>query len=82
VPASQVQHGKHYWKAGKETCFCTFILFWLQGPNAGNLTATTIQDICMVQLERQLDPVVASFLEMARRKIERPAKASSICIFI
>ncbi|KAG5113417.1 hypothetical protein AAZX31_13G170300 [Glycine max] len=69
-----VQHGKHYWKAGKETCFCTFILFWLQGPNAGNLTATTIQDICMVQLERQLDPVVASFLEMARRKIERPAK--------
>ncbi|KAG4977399.1 hypothetical protein JHK86_036873 [Glycine max] len=70
-----VQHGKHYWKAGKETCFCTFILFWLQGPNAGNLTATTIQDICMVQLERQLDPVVATFLEMARRKIERPAKA-------
>ncbi|TKY68430.1 disease resistance protein RPM [Spatholobus suberectus] len=65
-----VQKSEHSWKAGGELCLCTFILFWLHGPNAKNLTVTTIENICIVQPERKLDPVVASFLEMAREKIE------------
>ncbi|CAJ1977976.1 unnamed protein product [Sphenostylis stenocarpa] len=42
----------------------------LRWPNAGNLTVTTIEDICIVQPEGELDPVLASFLEMARGKVD------------
>ncbi|KAK7405656.1 hypothetical protein VNO78_07230 [Psophocarpus tetragonolobus] len=64
-----VQRKKHSWKEGNESCSCTFILCWLQGPNEGSLTAASIGDICIVQPEQKLNLVVASFLEMAREKM-------------
>ncbi|XP_047167283.1 uncharacterized protein LOC124836214 isoform X1 [Vigna umbellata] len=58
-----VQESEHSWKTGEEECLCTFILFWLHGPNARKLTATSIENICVVQPRWELDPVVASFLD-------------------
>ncbi|KAL9314518.1 hypothetical protein ACSQ67_019970 [Phaseolus vulgaris] len=40
------------------------------GPNARNLTATAIEDICIVQSEGELDPVLVSFLEMTQGKLD------------
>ncbi|XP_020231093.1 uncharacterized protein LOC109811697 isoform X2 [Cajanus cajan] len=65
-----VQESEHSWETEEEVCLCTFILFWLHGPNARNLTAAPIENICVVQPAWELDPVVTSFLEMAREKIE------------
>ncbi|KAK7260710.1 hypothetical protein RIF29_26980 [Crotalaria pallida] len=66
----EVQENEHTTKADEEVCLCTFILFWLHGPNAGNLTASKIEDICIVQTATYSDPAVASFLKMAREKTE------------
>ncbi|KAL9298249.1 hypothetical protein ACSQ67_024145 [Phaseolus vulgaris] len=78
-----VQRREHSLTAEEESCLCNFILFWLQGPNAGNLTVTTIEDICIVQPEGELDPVLVSFLEMAKGKIDlfssRSVSASKGC---
>ncbi|RDX61833.1 hypothetical protein CR513_59896, partial [Mucuna pruriens] len=65
-----VQEREHSWETGEESCSCTFILFWLHGPNARNLTSASIENICVVQPAWELDPVVASFLEVAREKIK------------
>ncbi|CAI8597906.1 unnamed protein product [Vicia faba] len=53
-----------------EECHCTFILFWLHGPNAGNLTAAEIGDICILQPIIEVDPAVASFVEIVKKGIE------------
>ncbi|QCE00769.1 hypothetical protein DEO72_LG7g2059 [Vigna unguiculata] len=58
-----VQQREHSWKTGEEQCFCTFILFWLHGPNARKLTATSIENICVVQPKWELDRAVASFVD-------------------
>jgi len=65
-----VQENEHSWKTGEEECLCTFILFWLHGPNARNLTTTSIENICVVRPRWELDPVVDSFLDMVKQKIE------------
>ncbi|XP_058787212.1 uncharacterized protein LOC131661625 isoform X2 [Vicia villosa] len=53
-----------------EECHCKFILSWLHGPNTGYMTEAEIGDICTVQPIVELDPAVASFLEIAKRRIE------------
>lgn len=53
-----------------EECHCKFILSWLHGPNGGYMTEAEIGDICTVQPIVELDPAVASFLEIAKRRIE------------
>ncbi|KAK8467663.1 hypothetical protein PHAVU_007G122046 [Phaseolus vulgaris] len=65
-----VQESKHSWETGEEECLCTFILFWLHGPNARNLTTSSIENICVVQPRWELDPVLASFLDMVKQNIE------------
>nr|XP_007146000.1 hypothetical protein PHAVU_006G004500g [Phaseolus vulgaris]ESW17994.1 hypothetical protein PHAVU_006G004500g [Phaseolus vulgaris] len=67
---AQVQESKHSWETGEEECLCTFILFWLHGPNARNLTTSSIENICVVQPRWELDPVLASFLDMVKQNIE------------
>ncbi|XP_061339972.1 uncharacterized protein LOC133286564 [Gastrolobium bilobum] len=66
----EVRKNKHSYKAGEELCLCTFILCWLHGPNIGNLNATTVENICVVQPALDQDPAVASFLKMARERTE------------
>ncbi|KAK7304862.1 hypothetical protein VNO77_42754 [Canavalia gladiata] len=64
-----VQEAVHSWTRKEEQCSCTFILCWLHGPNASNLTTAKIESICIVQPSLELDPAVTLFLEMAREKI-------------
>jgi hypothetical protein len=45
-------------------------LSWLHGPNVGELTGAKIGDICMIQSTIELNSVVASFLEIARWRID------------
>ncbi|KAL9319480.1 hypothetical protein ACSQ67_011319 [Phaseolus vulgaris] len=66
-----VQESKHSWETGEEECLCTFILFWLHGPNARNLTTSSIENICVVQPRWELDPVLASFLDMEAQHYEQ-----------
>ncbi|KAG7984948.1 hypothetical protein I3843_04G186300 [Carya illinoinensis] len=71
-----VEHREHASKQGQEEneeeeCLCTFILLWIHGPNAGNLTATSVESICRVQSSAQIDPKVASFLNIARERFLR-----------
>lgn len=61
---------EHSSKTAEELCSCRFILLWLHGPNYGNLTASTIENICIVQPVLELDPVVASFLKVAKERTE------------
>lgn len=65
-----MQENEHLTEKEEELCSCAFILFWLHGPNAGNLTATRIENICIVQPALEPDPVVGSFLKIAREKTE------------
>lgn len=61
-------------QGGEEECTCSFILSWLHGPNAGNLTATAIENICQVtqvQSSVPVDPNLASFLKVARERVTR-----------
>ncbi|PNY07132.1 hypothetical protein L195_g003617 [Trifolium pratense] len=64
-----VEKRKHSRKKDAE-CLCTFVLSWLHGPNNGELTAAEIGDICIIQPILELDPAVATFLEIARTRIE------------
>ncbi|XP_062152978.1 uncharacterized protein LOC133861253 isoform X2 [Alnus glutinosa] len=64
-----VERREHAQKqGGEEECSCVFILSWLHGPNAENLTATAIENICQVQSTAPIDPKVTSFLEVARER--------------
>ncbi|GAU12838.1 hypothetical protein TSUD_73250 [Trifolium subterraneum] len=69
VPDVKVERRKHSRKNNGE-CLCTFILSWLHGPNKGELTTAEIGDICIIQPILELDPAVATFLEIARSGIE------------
>ncbi|KAK4285131.1 hypothetical protein QN277_001872 [Acacia crassicarpa] len=72
-----VQQKEHSFNEGQEECLCTFALLWLHGPSAGIYSNATVADICKIQPTSGLDPVVASFLKMAREKTEVTAKSVS-----
>lgn len=61
---------EHSFVTGEEECSCTFTLLWRTGPNAENLSVERIEKICAVQINDRIDPTVASFLRLAREKIE------------
>ncbi|XVE72573.1 hypothetical protein DITRI_Ditri11bG0049200 [Diplodiscus trichospermus] len=66
--AHKVLHNKHSNVNGEEVCECTFLLFWLHGPNVGNLTNKGVADVCLLQ-GSELQPKLASFMEIALQKI-------------
>ncbi|CAL0323083.1 unnamed protein product [Lupinus luteus] len=63
-----VQVKEHSTEQEEELCLCTFVLFWLHGPIAGNLTVAKIENICIVQPKVDDDPSVVSFLKMASER--------------
>ncbi|XP_050279828.1 uncharacterized protein LOC126720939 isoform X2 [Quercus robur] len=52
-------------EGGEEECLCNFFLIWMHGPNAENLSSTTIENICQVQSCKQIDPKLDCFLKRA-----------------
>ncbi|XVE72572.1 hypothetical protein DITRI_Ditri11bG0049100 [Diplodiscus trichospermus] len=65
-----VLHKKHTKVNGQEECECTFPLFWLHGPNVGNVTDKGITDICLLQ-GSESQPELASFMEITLQKIQK-----------
>lgn len=62
----QVNYKEHSFAEGEEVCECEFVLLWQDGPNAGNRTSSSIEHICLLQPCIQVDPRVATFLEICR----------------
>ncbi|TYG94198.1 hypothetical protein ES288_A11G168900v1 [Gossypium darwinii] len=59
---------KHSNLNGKEECECIFLLFWLHGPNVGNLTNKGVADICLLQ-DSELHPKLIYFMEISMQNI-------------
>ncbi|KAK6286827.1 hypothetical protein POUND7_013006 [Theobroma cacao] len=66
----EVVHKKHSNVNGQEECECTFLLFWLHGPNVGNVVEKGVANICLLQ-SAELEPKLATFMEIATQKIEK-----------
>lgn len=64
----QVLHKKHSNLNGQEECECIFLLFWLHGPNVGNLTNKGVADICLLQ-DFVLHPKLIYFMEITMQNI-------------
>ncbi|KAL0008779.1 hypothetical protein SO802_010281 [Lithocarpus litseifolius] len=65
-------------EGGEEECLCNFFLIWMHGPNAANLTSTTIENICQVQSCKQIDPKLDCFLKRAGERFVMTADPASI----
>ncbi|KAI8008683.1 hypothetical protein LOK49_LG07G02773 [Camellia lanceoleosa] len=73
-----VHHVEHSFAKEEEECFCTFLLFWQHGPNEGNVTASGIANLCLIQPFEQMDSRVVTFSKMAKEKVKiaRPTPGS------
>ncbi|XVF21170.1 hypothetical protein REPUB_Repub12eG0067700 [Reevesia pubescens] len=67
---------KHSTVNGQEECECTFLLYWIHGPDVKNLTDKGVADICLLQAS-ELEPKLASFMEIAKQKITKALCVSS-----
>ncbi|XP_023918061.2 uncharacterized protein LOC112029610 isoform X2 [Quercus suber] len=65
-------------EGGEEECLCNFFLMWMHGPNAENLTSTTIENICQVQSCKQIDPKLDCFLKRAGERFVMTSDHDSI----
>ncbi|KAK9133998.1 hypothetical protein Scep_013526 [Stephania cephalantha] len=69
----------HVFQNGEEVCTCDFVVFWEHGPNAGNKTSTSVENICLIQPRKELaDPALINFLKMSREKVRMAACDSSL----
>ncbi|XVF35577.1 hypothetical protein REPUB_Repub18cG0157900 [Reevesia pubescens] len=76
VIVEDVLHKKHSTVNGQEECECTFLLYWIHGPDVKNLTDKGVADICLLQAS-ELEPKLASFMEIAKQKIVKALCVSS-----
>lgn len=53
---------------GTEDCSCSIVLSWLHGPDTGKLTLASVKDLCPIRSQKQLDPRLGCFLELAKWK--------------
>ncbi|KAK9075524.1 hypothetical protein SSX86_003848 [Deinandra increscens subsp. villosa] len=59
----------HYIEHTPEKCLCTYLLFWQNGPGKGNITATTLEDICLI-MDGAIHPKVSDFVNFAKQKLK------------
>ncbi|CAI9294906.1 unnamed protein product [Lactuca saligna] len=57
-------------------CLCTYLLFWQHGPAEGNITAASIDDICLI-MSGAIDPRVTEFAKLVREKLRGASSQSS-----
>ncbi|KAK9056822.1 hypothetical protein SSX86_024186 [Deinandra increscens subsp. villosa] len=50
-------------------CLCTYLLFWQHGPDEGNTTATSLDDIYIIQ-SGSVDPTVVNFAKLMKEKVD------------
>ncbi|KVI10598.1 hypothetical protein Ccrd_010987 [Cynara cardunculus var. scolymus] len=58
----------HYKEHTPEKCLCTYLLVWQHGPEEGNITATSIEDICLI-MPGAVDPKVTDFAKIVKEKL-------------
>lgn len=67
----------------EQECTCSFVLFWLFGPNGGNKTEAVVDNICLLQHGNpQIDPILSRFMEICRDKAVLPGGDINIDSFI
>lgn len=66
-----VKREKHSFSNEEEKCQCTFGLHWQHGENVGAITSASIENLCLIVPNTQIDPKVATFLRISKQKIER-----------
>ncbi|KAI5340054.1 PREDICTED: LOC110410088 isoform [Prunus dulcis] len=68
-----VVRNEHRFENGEEQCTCSFILSWKHGPYYGSLSEQALENICRIQpplAVDKLDPLLASFLNSARKTVQ------------
>ncbi|KAJ9177124.1 hypothetical protein P3X46_012374 [Hevea brasiliensis] len=69
---AEVLNKKHKFKqGGGEECLCTYVVRWQNGPLEGERTFARIANFCLTPPSNQVDPSLASFLKLARERIEK-----------
>ncbi|XP_010689226.2 uncharacterized protein LOC104902966 isoform X1 [Beta vulgaris subsp. vulgaris] len=63
-----VKREEHTIVDGTEDCSCSIVLSWLHGPDTGKLTLASVKDLCPIRSQKQLDPRLGCFLELAKWK--------------
>ncbi|KAL4555346.1 hypothetical protein LXL04_037964 [Taraxacum kok-saghyz] len=58
-------------------CLCTYLLFWQHGPDEGNITAASLDDLCLI-MSGAIDPKVADFAKLVREKLRGPFSQSNL----
>ncbi|KAI3509658.1 hypothetical protein L1887_25107 [Cichorium endivia] len=67
----------HYKEHKPDKCLCTFLLFWQHGPEVGNITAASIDDLCLI-MSGAIDPRVAEFANLVKEKLKGASSQSSL----
>ncbi|WOH03105.1 hypothetical protein DCAR_0522497 [Daucus carota subsp. sativus] len=66
-----IEFKDHLFEKGEEECLCTFVLSWLHGPNAGNMSSSGVASICLVNTNAPLNSTILTFLKLAKENIKR-----------
>ncbi|XP_047252389.1 uncharacterized protein LOC107842066 isoform X1 [Capsicum annuum] len=72
-----IHNENHSFHNGVEECLCTFVLAWLHGPKKDDLTNSGIEGICIIKGTSQVDPRLASFVELADQKLRKSSGEST-----
>ncbi|MCD7462794.1 hypothetical protein HAX54_049374, partial [Datura stramonium] len=72
-----IHRESHSFHNGVEECLCTFVLSWLHGPKKDYLTSSGIEGICIIKGTPQVDPRLASFLNLANQKLRKSSCTST-----
>lgn len=65
-----VKYMDHSFVNGEEVCSCRFELRWKHGPNAWKLSVSSIENICQILPNQQVDPKLAAFLDKSREVVK------------
>ncbi|KAH0711188.1 hypothetical protein KY284_012615 [Solanum tuberosum] len=72
-----IHNENHTFHNGVEECVCTFVLSWLHGPKKDDLANSGIEGICIIKGTAQVDPRIASFLELVNQKLRKSSCKST-----
>ena len=59
----------HYKEHTPEKCICNYVLHWQHGPEVGNLTAATLEDIYLIR-PGPIDPTFDKFIKFVKEKLK------------
>ncbi|KAL8144813.1 hypothetical protein AgCh_003142 [Apium graveolens] len=66
-----IDYKDHLFEKAEEECLCTFVLSWLHGPNAGNMSSSGVASICIVNSDSPLNSTISTFSKLVKENIKR-----------